>query len=519
MVRIKKYLDPDLTMDHEYLTNLAQKSLLELTNEVIPFWERSGFDTKHGGFICGLSHKGAVVDSSKFSWYQGRGAWIFSKMYERTKNKKHLDIAKGALAFVEKHCRNQQKDGNNTFLDVVSRDGTILEGRSQIDQVGYASLFHAEGLQQVAVHEQDMEKKKKMLSDVMLLCQNFLSNCNKNRNAPEPAYLLSKPYQLGTRTLGHQMIPLRLATQVLSNHAAVVGESNTPLEKNQREYFEQVAKDMVENITVHFYDNDVGLTREELSHSFEPLHDPSLYYLGHAIEAYWFVLEEAERLKDVNMMEMACDRILRHVECAWDPVYGGLNRGLTLQTGAAGGKDEYNDKTLMDKVGWVQQEGLVALMMVRERSGREKTRKLAASWFERLHAWVEEKFPLKRHGYELWLVGGDRSATFKENYTFGDAGLKSRKENYHHPRYLMMVLEESERSNAKKKKEEEEEEEEKKGGGGGGDNSSGGGTGMLSMLLLFVLSLSVLYDLLFKSPLGDDGVDGSGGGGDRDVEL
>ena len=56
-------------------------------------------------------------------------------------------------------------------------------------------------------------------------------------------------------------------------------------------------------------------------------------------------------MKDINMMEMACDRILRHVECAWDPVYGGLNRGLTLQTGAAGGKDEYNDKTLMDKVG------------------------------------------------------------------------------------------------------------------------------------------------------------------------
>ena len=42
---------------------------------------------------------------------------------------------------------------------------------------------------------------------------------------------------------------------------------------------------------------------------------------------------------------------------------------------------------------------------------------------------------------------------------------------------------------------------------------------MLSMLLLFVLSLSVLYDLLFKSPLGDDGVDGSGGGGGGDVEL
>ena len=39
----------------------------------------------------------------------------------------------------------------------------------------------------------------------------------------------------------------------------------------------------------------------------------------------------------------------------------------------------------------------------------------------------------------LWLVGGDRKATFAEEYSFGTAGLRSRKENYHHPRFLLMA--------------------------------------------------------------------------------
>ena len=40
------------------------------------------------------------------------------------------------------------------------------------------------------------------------------------------------------------------------------------------------------------------------------------------------------------------------------------------------------------------------------------------------------------------MVGGDREATFVENYSVGNAGVKSRKENYHNPLFLLAMVEE-----------------------------------------------------------------------------
>jgi hypothetical protein len=45
---------------------------------------------------------------------------------------------------------------------------------------------------------------------------------------------------------------------------------------------------------------------------------------------------------------------------------------------------------------------------------------------------VQEKFPLKKHGFPMWQMGGDRKVTHQPH--------TSRKGNYHHPRHLMHNL-------------------------------------------------------------------------------
>ncbi len=414
---------------------------VELMREVLPFWVQHGVDQEHGGFLCGLAHDGARVDDSKYSWYQGRGAWVFAKLYARTGDPSHLEIARQSLRFMEKWCScpapaaAEDADDETSFWTIVARDGSRLDDRTVPDDVGYASLFYAEGLQQVAVHEPDPAAKVTALRRVASMCRAFLARCSSDRNAPEDSYLLARPYTLGTRTLGHQMIPLRLATQVLNNHADM-------LDPDGRQFWEEVARGMITNITERFFDADAGLTREELAFDFSPLGSPTLFYLGHAIEAYWFVLEEADRRGDGALLELACDRILQHVARAWDrDASGGLVRGVTLEA-------DHNDEHMFDKVAWVQQEGLVALRMVRGRTRRPQVAREAHKWFVQLYEWVMKKFPLRPHGYPLWLVGGDREATFVENYSFGNAGLKSRKENYHHPRFLLAMVEEQERERA-----------------------------------------------------------------------
>ena len=429
--------------DMECIRNECRRELLE---EVMPFWNTHGVDAEHGGFICGLGHAGNVVDDSKFAWYQGRGVWVYCKLYEVTGDKKLLDIARMTVAFILEHCCVYEsssvvgvfnydplsKPDNQHIKDmwtVVARDGSFIEGRTEIDNVGYALMFLAEGLQELARFETDTVQRQSYLKWSVELVKTFVARANApSRNAPE-TYLLSQPYQKGTRTLGHSMIPLRFCTQALRQHSkAALGNGN-------HEYLNGLAEACVKNIMEHHYDAKWGLLREELDHDFQPLNAPTLFYLGHAIECLWFVIDEATRVKNPELVDQAAVRLKRHATVAWDELCGGLIRGITIEA-------DHNDKFMFDKVAWVQQEALVGTMLCIERCRDPAVVEWATGYFQKLYSWVREKFPLSARlgpGTPLWLVGGDREVTFQEEYSFGDAGLKSRKENYHHPRTLLML--------------------------------------------------------------------------------
>ena len=70
---------------------------------------------------------------------------------------------------------------------------------------------------------------------------------------------------------------------------------------------------------------------------------PVLFYLGHAVEAYWFVIDEAHRSGDVATREKAGKLLRRHASVAWDELCGGMVRGITAE-------NDHNDKFLKDKV-------------------------------------------------------------------------------------------------------------------------------------------------------------------------
>jgi len=52
-----------------------RKTLLE---DVIPFWMKHGVDRVHGGFITSLDRDGAILDTDKSVWFQGRGVGMRS---------------------------------------------------------------------------------------------------------------------------------------------------------------------------------------------------------------------------------------------------------------------------------------------------------------------------------------------------------------------------------------------------------------------------------------------------------
>lgn len=76
----------------------------QLFERYLPFWEQGGIDEENGGFMCYLYDDGSVENDRKDIWYQGRGIWVYSYLYnELDRNPKWLEIAREARDFMVDH--------------------------------------------------------------------------------------------------------------------------------------------------------------------------------------------------------------------------------------------------------------------------------------------------------------------------------------------------------------------------------------------------------------------------------
>jgi len=187
---------------------------------------------------------------------------------------------------------------------------------------------------------------------------------------------------------------------------------------------EKVADRCIDAITKHHYNPEFGLINELLNHDLTRPTDEyaQLVYTGHSIENLWMLMFEATRRRDKKLFETCAAWFKRHVEIAWDDVYGGVFRNL---------QNVERNVWLVDKVLWLQEEVLIGSLFIYEQTGAE----WAKGMFERMYKYVLEKYPLRSHGSPLWMFASDRKVTY-------EAFLKmpKRVENFHHPRHLMLNL-------------------------------------------------------------------------------
>jgi mannose/cellobiose epimerase-like protein (N-acyl-D-glucosamine 2-epimerase family) len=214
----------------------------------------------------------------------------------------------------------------------------------------------------------------------------------------------------GARIQGVWMVLVRLATQMLEMRADAE--------------IERVARRCVDAVVNYHYNPAFGLNNELLNHDLSRPDNEyaQLVYTGHSIETLWMLLYEAARLRDRKLFGTVAERFRRHIEVAWDDVYGGVFRNLM--------NVEQNLWTL-DKVLWAQEEVLIGSLFVIEHTGAQWAR----DCFARTWSYVQEKFPLRQHGSPLWMYAGNRKVEYEEFKT-----RPKRVENFHHPRHLMLNL-------------------------------------------------------------------------------
>jgi N-acylglucosamine 2-epimerase len=392
------------------LDQLRERYARELFEVFVPFWEEHGFDAEHGGFMCGLDYDGRLVHTDKFVWFQGRGIWIFSYLYNNfRKDPRYLEIARRTKDFMLKHARRD--DGR--WAELLSRDGRVLEGPSDMP---FGGQFMAEGLHEYAQAAGDEQAHELALQIMKSL--HGQSNASPGTLRPQGRYMLNA--HITNQMLGRARDPLMIEMNEIG----------------------------VDAIVNRYYNPEIGLNNELLDDDWgRPKEQATICNLGHSVEALWMVLDAAVHRKDQAVWDLCAERLRRHIEVGWDDVHGGLSLmvnvdqpdyewpverpvGTSLEFRCSG---EYKHI----KTSWALDEILIATLKVLERGPAEWAQRA----FGLAQASLDDQHSMKKHGHPAgFMLFTDRQHTLQPTAT--------RQDNYHHLRSVMLCLQSLYRLNA-----------------------------------------------------------------------
>lgn len=374
------------------LERLRDQYRRELFEDYLPFFDRHGIDHELGGVMCRMDHDGTLQATTKDMWYQGRELWVYSYLYNHFGDDRYLEVARKARDFIMRHGRDKKGD----WVLALNREGGVVK---QAEKRGFAGMFVAEGLQEYAKASGDQESMD-------LAIATLLREMAKWDNPLCYVKVGMIPFSYpGMRTLASHMVAIRILTQILN-------QLSDPK-------LEELADRVVDRVSNCFWNPEYRLINEALDHDYQRPNDENEDFicLGHAMETLWMLLPEAMRRRDRALFDLATERLKRHIEVAWDVVYGGFLTAMRV-----------HGPYTFDKACWVQEEVLIGTTILIEHTDLEWPQ----AWFSQTDEYIHDKFSLKPHGYPLFMNYVDRKATFQPN--------ASRKENYHHPRHLMLNL-------------------------------------------------------------------------------
>lgn len=331
-----------------------------LLDDVIPFWEQYSLDSEHSGYFTCLDSQGNVFDTDKFTWLQGRQAWMFSLLYNQVEAKSSwLNIAKSGIDFLENHA----KDSDGNFYFSTSREGSALVQPYNI----FSDCFAAMAFAQYAKATND-EAYSALARDTY---HNIL---NKQHN-PKGIYEKST----GNRQLKGFSLPMILSNLVL--------ELEHILEKEE---IEQTLDQCIKEITNDFLDSSLGIIREnvELDGSPSDTFQGRLINPGHGIEAMWFLIDIGVRRQDKSLIELAAKTIITTLEYSWDKEFGGIFYFMDIK-GHPPLQLEWDQK-----LWWVHLETLVALTKAMEHIDDHRL----SDWYTKVHQYSWDHFPDPKYG-------------------------------------------------------------------------------------------------------------------------
>lgn len=288
------------------LQELKDYNLNDLWKGYMPNWDGTiRVDEKYGGFMPYLKKDGTHVDTIKRMYYQGRGIWVFSYLYNHFgKEERFREVAKKGIDFIFEHCR----DENGYWLSEVTREGKYLRPSENI----YGDMYVALGLGEYYDGTGDEEAKQVAIETAFKVMERIVS----------PEY-----QHLGGHGSGHEPGYKRLGTWQHFLSAL------TPLSRQTDDYgIKMIGRMCVRNILERHWRPELGVAFEHLDDQFQPFRpDPITNHRvisgWHSVQAAWMVMDESLRTghRDNFMAAMEMGRIMLE-KCWYDD---GNEKGLT----------------------------------------------------------------------------------------------------------------------------------------------------------------------------------------------
>ena len=345
----------------EYIKSWAESYKKDLTENIMPFWMKHGWDRENGGVYTCVDRDGSLMDSTKSVWFQGRFAFICAYAYNNVeKNQEWLDAAKSTLDFIEKHCFDEQ--GHMYFS--VTAEGKPLRKRRYVFSETFASIAMSE----YALATGDEHWAKRALQ-VFEDTQRFLNT---------PGFLPAKfepEVQLQSHSIIMILINVGSCIRKVINDPKLTQQIDESIAKLKKYFIHPEFKCLLETVGMNgeFIDNNMGRT-------INP---------GHCIETTWFIMEEAKlRGWDKPMFDMALQIFYWSWDWGWDKQYGGI---INFRDCKNLPSQDYSQDM---KFWWPQCETIISSLYAYLGTGDEKY----LYRHERISEWTYAHFPDAEYG-------------------------------------------------------------------------------------------------------------------------
>jgi len=339
--------------------------LKELTQEVIPFWEKYSIDNVYGGFFTCIDTNHRIYDTDKFVWLQARQVWTFATLYDQLEKKESwLKIARLGSDFLEKYGHDR---AFNWFFS-LKRDGQPLVMPYNIFSYTFACMAMGK------MYQITREEKYKTAVDQTL--KKIIQRAVKPKDLWDKSYPDSRP-------LRNFALPM-----ILCNLYNELGHLIPEEEKQER------AHACVTEIFDLFWDQKRGVILENISPdgAFSNSFEGRLINPGHGLEAMWFIMDLGVQFERKDWIDRSVEMALSIIEKGWDKEQEGIFYFLDAE-GCPPQQLEWDQK-----LWWVHLEAMICLL-----KGYELTAsKSCWDWFETIHQYTWRYFRDPKRGGEWY---------------------------------------------------------------------------------------------------------------------